>query len=168
MGICLHRFNMIATFFLHRYIFSAMIGLSARRASCLAKEARGGSPEAHGLFSNEWSQSSREKRDMRTVALLTLSNLIITFPWYSYLKFRHVSLWLAMTPDWHIAFFEYCPQMPANRYGYGRFTGAHLRRFRKSSHFRCSPFSLKWNVAAGFVLICRCRMGDFQIVNGNV
>jgi uncharacterized protein (DUF486 family) len=98
---------------------------------------------------------------MRTVVLLTLSNLFMTFAWYGHLKYRQAPLWLAIVASWCIAFFEYCLQVPANRYGYGRFTAAQLKTIQEV--ITLSMFSLfsvlylreplKWNVAAGFVLI---------------
>ena len=36
-------------------------------------------------------------------------------------------LWIAVLLSWGIAFFEYCLMVPANRVGYGRFTGYELK-----------------------------------------
>jgi uncharacterized protein (DUF486 family) len=36
-------------------------------------------------------------------------------------------LWLAIMISWGIAFFEYCLMVPANRLGYGQFTGYQLK-----------------------------------------
>ncbi len=54
---------------------------------------------------------------MLTVLLLVLSNIFMTFAWYGHLKYRQVPLWQAILASWGIAFFEYCLQVPANRYG---------------------------------------------------
>ena len=60
---------------------------------------------------------------MRTMGLLVLSNVFMTFAWYGHLKtLRHKPLILAIAVSWGIAFFEYCLQVPANRLGYGQFT----------------------------------------------
>jgi uncharacterized protein (DUF486 family) len=41
---------------------------------------------------------------MRTVVLLVLSNVFMTFAWYGHLKHRSSSLWLAILASWGIAF----------------------------------------------------------------
>src|SRR6476646_5762508 len=65
---------------------------------------------------------------MRTVLLLVLSNVFMTFAWYRHLKAQHdAPLWIAILTSWGIAFFEYCLAVPANRAGYGRFTLPQLK-----------------------------------------
>jgi uncharacterized protein len=65
---------------------------------------------------------------MRTVILLVLSNVFMTFAWYGHLKsHRESPLWLAILASWGIAFFEYCLMVPANRIGYGRFNLPQLK-----------------------------------------
>ncbi len=64
---------------------------------------------------------------MRTIVLLIGSNIFMTFAWYGHLKFPDVPLWKAILASWAIAFFEYCLQVPANRWGYGEFNGAQLK-----------------------------------------
>lgn len=54
----------------------------------------------------------------RTVSLLILSNVFMTFAWYGHLKnLRDRPLWVAILASWGIAFLEYCLQVPANRLG---------------------------------------------------
>lgn len=55
---------------------------------------------------------------MRTVVLLILSNIFMTFAWYGHLKNTEIPLWKAIVISWGIAFFEYCLMVPANRLGY--------------------------------------------------
>ncbi len=55
---------------------------------------------------------------MRTVLLLLLSNIFMTFAWYGHLKNTEMPLWKAIIISWGIAFFEYCLMVPANRLGY--------------------------------------------------
>ena len=55
---------------------------------------------------------------MLTVVLLICSNAFMTIAWYGHLKFRNTPLLLAILLSWSIALFEYCFQVPANRYGY--------------------------------------------------
>ena len=64
---------------------------------------------------------------MSTIVLLILSNVFMTFAWYGHLRYRQSGLFAAILVSWGIAFFEYCLQVPANRYGYGRFTGYQLK-----------------------------------------
>lgn len=56
---------------------------------------------------------------LRTVALLTLSNVFMTFAWYAHLKHLNQKPWIvAALASWGIALFEYLLQVPANRAGY--------------------------------------------------
>jgi uncharacterized protein len=52
-----------------------------------------------------------------TASLLTVSNAFMTIAWYGHLKFEKSPLWLVVIVSWLIAFFEYCFQVPANRFG---------------------------------------------------
>lgn len=55
----------------------------------------------------------------RTAGLLVLSNVFMTFAWYSHLKNLSQRPWLvAALASWGIALFEYLLQVPANRIGY--------------------------------------------------
>jgi uncharacterized protein len=55
---------------------------------------------------------------MRTIVLLVLSNIFMTFAWYYHLKHTGWPLWKAIVISWLIAFLEYCLMVPANRYGF--------------------------------------------------
>lgn len=55
---------------------------------------------------------------LRTIVLLTASNVFMTTAWYYHLKHTGWPLWKAILLSWIIAFFEYCLMVPANRYGY--------------------------------------------------
>ncbi len=56
---------------------------------------------------------------VRTVILLTLSNVFMTFAWYAHLKSLTAKPWyVAALVSWGIALFEYLLQVPANRIGY--------------------------------------------------
>lgn len=55
---------------------------------------------------------------MRTIVLLVLSNIFMTFAWYYHLKHTGWPLWQAILLSWAIAFFEYCLMVPANRFGF--------------------------------------------------
>jgi uncharacterized protein len=53
----------------------------------------------------------------KTIGLLTLSNVFMTFAWYGHLKYKSKPLLIVIMVSWGIAFFEYCLQVPANRIG---------------------------------------------------
>ena len=55
---------------------------------------------------------------IRTITLLTVSNIFMTFAWYYHLKNTGWPLWKAIVLSWLIAFFEYCLMVPANRIGF--------------------------------------------------
>lgn len=95
---------------------------------------------------------------MRTVVLLGISNIFMTFAWYGHLKYRQSPLFLVVLVSWGIAFFEYCFQVPANRWGYGIFTAAQLKVIQEVITLAVFVvFSLlylkeafRWNYAASF------------------
>jgi len=65
---------------------------------------------------------------MSTVVLLCMSNVFMTFAWYGHLKYGHDwPLWKAVLVSWAIALLEYCLAVPANRLGYGHFSGFQLK-----------------------------------------
>jgi uncharacterized protein (DUF486 family) len=56
---------------------------------------------------------------VRTVLLLILSNVFMTFAWYAHLKELRARPWyVAALVSWGIALFEYLAQVPANRIGH--------------------------------------------------
>jgi uncharacterized protein len=64
----------------------------------------------------------------KTIGLLLLSNLFMTFAWYAHLKeLSHKPLLLAVLFSWGIAFFEYLIQVPANRIGYSELNLGQLK-----------------------------------------
>jgi uncharacterized protein (DUF486 family) len=98
---------------------------------------------------------------MQTIILLTISNIFMTIAWYGHLKYRSAPLWLVILISWGIAFFEYCFQVPANRWGYGQFNAAQLKTIQEVITLVVfCVFSIlylkedfKWNYAVGFILI---------------
>jgi uncharacterized protein (DUF486 family) len=98
---------------------------------------------------------------MRTIVLLLISNIFMTFAWYGHLKFREVPLFKVILISWGIAFFEYCFQVPANRIGSYEFSAAQLKTIQEVITLAVfsvfSVFYLKqpvrWNHVAGFGMI---------------
>jgi hypothetical protein len=65
---------------------------------------------------------------LKTVALLTLSNVFMTFAWYAHLRNFNQKPWMiAALASWGIALFEYLLQVPANRIGYTTMTLPQLK-----------------------------------------
>ena len=65
---------------------------------------------------------------IKTVLLLTCSNIFMTFAWYAHLKNMSSKPWfIAALASWGIAFFEYMIQVPANRIGYTQLSLAQLK-----------------------------------------
>jgi uncharacterized protein (DUF486 family) len=96
-----------------------------------------------------------------TVALLTISNIFMTFAWYGHLKFKSAPIWEAILISWLIAFLEYCFQVPANRIGSYEFTAAQLKIMQEViTLIVFGGFSilylkqeLRWNYLVAFALI---------------
>jgi hypothetical protein len=98
---------------------------------------------------------------MKTIILLTISNIFMTFAWYGHLKYRNSPLWIAIAVSWSIALVEYCFQVPANRMGSYHFSTAQLKTIQEVITLAVFVvFSLfylkeefKWNYLAGFLCI---------------
>ncbi len=64
----------------------------------------------------------------RTIILLALSNVFMTFAWYAHLRNLADRPWyIAAFVSWGIALFEYLLQVPANRIGYTTLTLPQLK-----------------------------------------
>ena len=65
---------------------------------------------------------------LRTVVLLTASNVFMTFAWYAHLRNLSERPWyIAAVLSWGIALFEYMLQVPANRIGSSQLSLAQLK-----------------------------------------
>jgi uncharacterized protein len=65
---------------------------------------------------------------LKTILLLTASNIFMTVAWYGNLKNTSLPLWKAILISWGIALFEYMLMVPANRLGYvNGFSGFQLK-----------------------------------------
>ena len=98
---------------------------------------------------------------MKTIGLLLASNVFMTVAWYGHLRFQGAPMWKAILVSWALAFFEYCLQVPANRWGYGRYTAAQLKVAQEVITLVVfAAFAwlwlgerLRWNDAAAFGLV---------------
>ena len=102
---------------------------------------------------------------MKTVLLLTASNIFMTFAWYGQLKlkaFEGKPIWIVILMSWGIAFLEYCFMVPANRLGYASGISAYrlkvIQEVITLSVFVVFAWlvlqeKLTWNYAVSFGLI---------------
>jgi len=98
---------------------------------------------------------------MQTALLLTASNLFMTIAWYGHLRHKDAALWRVILVSWLIAFFEYCLQVPANRWGSARFSTAQLKIMQEIitllvfSGFLVTYLKepLRWNHGVAFLFI---------------
>jgi uncharacterized protein len=99
---------------------------------------------------------------VRTVALLFLSNVFMTFAWYGHLKYGHAwPLWKAILVSWLIALVEYCLAVPANRLGFGAYTGFQLKVIQEAVTLTVFVLfavlflkeKMAWNYAISFALL---------------
>ena len=106
---------------------------------------------------------------MKTVILLAISNIFMTIAWYGHLKYRRKPLALVIVVSWAIALLEYTFQVPANRIGYGRFTGYQLKIIQESitlvvfvvfAYFYLGE-TLRWNYAISFLCLSAAVMFAF-------
>ena len=95
------------------------------------------------------------------IVLLTGSNVFMTIAWYGHLKFKSKSLLLVILVSWGIALFEYCLQVPANRWGSNVYSPYQLKIIQEIItlavfvgfalvYFKTWP---TWNQIAAFVCI---------------
>ncbi|MBI1924762.1 DMT family protein [Candidatus Poribacteria bacterium] len=97
---------------------------------------------------------------MKTILLLTISNIFMTIAWYGHLKYKTSPLWKVILISWSIASIEYCFQVPANRMGHYQFTAAQLKTIQEAITLVVfCGFSvlylqeeLKWNYLVGFLM----------------
>jgi len=98
---------------------------------------------------------------MKTIILLLVSNIFMTFAWYGHLKYKTAPLFLVILVSWLIAFFEYCFQVPANRIGHGVFSAVELKTIQEiitlvvfiGFSFTYLKEPIRWNHLLGFVFI---------------
>jgi uncharacterized protein (DUF486 family) len=95
------------------------------------------------------------------VGLLILSNLFMTFAWYGHLKYKSAPLATVIMASWGIAFFEYCLQVPANRWGNSIYSATQLKIIQEIITLLVfSGFALvylgerlRWNHLAAFACV---------------
>jgi uncharacterized protein len=105
--------------------------------------------------------SLRDNGRMLTVLLLVISNTFMTIAWYGHLRYRDAPIVKVIIVSWLIAFVEYAFQVPANRIGYGTFTGYQLKIIQEAITLTVFAVfawwyldeALRWNYALAFLLL---------------
>lgn len=95
------------------------------------------------------------------ILLLLSSNVFMTVAWYGHLRFKGKPIWIVILASWGIAFFEYCLQVPANRWGNSVYSATQLKIIQEVVTlvvfyaFATLYLSerLKWNHFAAFLCI---------------
>ncbi|GLQ52980.1 DMT family protein [Devosia nitrariae] len=105
------------------------------------------------------------------IGLLVASNVFMTFAWYGHLKFPHAALWAVVLVSWGIAFVEYWLAVPANRIGYGTYSGAELKTIQEvvslsvfvlfAVFYLGEKFTLNHGIGFGFI-----ALGAFFVFKG--
>jgi uncharacterized protein (DUF486 family) len=101
---------------------------------------------------------------VRTVVMLTGSNVFMTFAWYGHLKNLGTRpLIVAILASWGIAFFEYTLQVPANRIGYGTLSLGQLKVLQEVNTLSVFiPFAIlymKQPIKLDFIWAALCMVG---------
>ncbi len=114
---------------------------------------------------------------MLTVVLLICSNVFMTFAWYGHLKYGHDwPLWKAVLVSWCIALLEYCLAVPANRLGFGRFSGFQLKIIQEAVTLTVFIVfaltflkeKLAWNYLVSFFFLAVAAFFAFAFKTGSV
>lgn len=109
----------------------------------------------------------------RTIALLTVSNLFMTYAWYGHLKdFKSKPLVIAILVSWSVALLEYCFQVPANRIGAQYFTLPQLKIIQEVITMAVfagfAYFYMKANITVNYLYAGICLLGAVYFIMRDV
>ena len=101
---------------------------------------------------------------LKTIGLLTLSNIFMTFAWYAHLKDMKEKPWIiAAFFSWGIALFEYLIQVPANRIGSTDYSTGQLKILQEvitlSVFVPFAVFYLKEKLTLNYLYAALCMAG---------
>jgi uncharacterized protein (DUF486 family) len=107
---------------------------------------------------------------MKTILLLVMSNIFMTFAWYGHLKYKSKPLVWVIVISWGVALLEYIFQVPANRIGSQVFTLTQLKIMQECitiAVFTVIAYllfgeTLKWNNVVSYVLIVGAVFFSFR------
>jgi len=106
---------------------------------------------------------------VKTVILLTLSNVFMTFAWYSHLRNLNSKAWyIAALASWGIALLEYLLQVPANRIGYTQLSLPQLKVLQEvitlSVFVPFAVFDMREQVKLDYIYAGFCLMGAVYFI----
>lgn len=106
---------------------------------------------------------------VRTILLLTLSNVFMTFAWYAHLKELNQKPWVvAALLSWGVALFEYLLQVPANRIGYTEYSVAQLKILQEvialSVFVPFSVYYLRQPIRTNYLWAALCMLGAVYFI----
>ena len=101
------------------------------------------------------------EQSVKTIILLTLSNVFMNLAWYGHLKFKNEPLWITIFASWLLALFEYVFQVPANRIGSNQWSVPQLKVLQECITlivFTVIAYllfrePLKWNIWVAYAMI---------------
>ena len=86
---------------------------------------------------------------IRTIVLLGISNVFMTFAWYAHLRNLNDKKWyIAALLSWGLALFEYLFQVPANRIGYSQYSLGQLKILQEINACGVCPICFSLHAAA--------------------
>lgn len=105
----------------------------------------------------------------KTIILLILSNVFMTFAWYSHLKNLIAYPWyIASIASWGIALFEYLLQVPANRIGFTELSLPQLKILQEvitlAVFIPFALFYMKEQIRMNYVYACLCLVGAVYFI----
>src|SRR5690625_2568733 len=106
---------------------------------------------------------------VRTVALLIVSNIFMTFAWYAHLRnLNHRAWYIAALASWGLALFEYMFQVPANRLGITALSLPQLKIIQEvitlAVFIPFAVFYMRQPVSWNFLWACLCMVGAVYFV----
>ena len=106
---------------------------------------------------------------VRTVGLLVLSNIFMTFAWYAHLKNLNDRPWyVAALLSWGVALFEYMLQVPANRIGFTELSLAQLKILQEvitlAVFVPFAVFYMRQPVSLNFLWAGLCMVGAVYFI----
>jgi uncharacterized protein (DUF486 family) len=111
---------------------------------------------------------------LRTVSLLTVANVFMTFAWYAHLVELNQKPWIiAALASWSLALLEYVFQVPANRLGFTQYSVAQLKMLQEvitlCVFVPFSVFFLRQPVRIDYLWAGLCLLGAVYFVfRGNL
>ncbi|MDO8961141.1 MAG: DMT family protein [Methylophilus sp.] len=109
---------------------------------------------------------------LKTIVLLSISNLFMLFAWYGHLKNLNSKPWIiAALISWGIALIEYLFQVPANRIGFTQFNLAQLKILQEVITLAVFvPFAIYYMqqpIKLDFLWAALCLMGAVYFIFRN-